>query len=58
MQKLKYENGIGLVTFISIFAGIIIIAGIILGAIVVNKNLNKQSISANEFKKMMEEKDF
>ena len=58
MKKLKNEKGIGLVTFILIFAGILIIAGIIVGAIVVNKNLNKQSISANEFKKMMEEKDF
>lgn len=58
MKKVTSEKGIGLVLFILIFVGILVIAGIVVGAIVINKNLNKQPISATEFKKIMEEKDF
>ena len=58
MKNFKKEKGIGLVPFILIFVGILVIAGIIVGAVILNKNLNKQPITAKEFKDIMEDKDF
>ena len=58
MKKLKNERGIGLVPFILIFVGILVVAGIIVGVVIINKNLNKQPITAGDFKDIMEDKDF
>lgn len=58
MMKLKNEKGIGLVTFILIFVAILVIAGIIVGVVIINKNLNKEPITAGDFKDIMEDKDF
>lgn len=58
MKNLKNNKGIGLVPFILIFVAILVIAGIIVGAVIINKNLNKEPISAKDFKDIMEEKDF
>ena len=58
MKKLKNDKGIGLVPFILIFVGILVIAGIIVGVVILNKHLNKQPITVSEFKNIMEDKDF
>ena len=58
MKNLKNEKGVGLVTFIIIFVAILVIAGISVGVVIINKNLNKEPISAKEFKDIMEDKDF
>lgn len=58
MKNLKNEKGIGLVPFILIFVAILVIAGIVVGVVIINKNLNKQPISAGDFKEIMEDKDF
>ena len=58
MKNLKNEKGIGLVPFILIFVGILVIAGIIVGIIIIDKNLNKEPISFSAFKDKMEYKDF
>ena len=58
MKNLKNEKGIGLVPFILIFVAILVIAGIIVGVVIVTKNLNKEPISASNFKSIMEDKDF
>ena len=58
MKNLKNERGIGLVPFILVFVAILVIAGIIVGVVVINKNLNKQTITVSEFKDMLEDKDF
>ena len=58
MKKLKNEKGIGLVPFILIFVAILVVAGIIVGVVIINKNLNKQPITVSEFKDILEEKDF
>lgn len=58
MMNLKNERGIGLVPFILILVAIIVIAGIIVGVVIINKNLNKEPITVSEFKNIMEDKDF
>lgn len=58
MKNLKNERGIGLLPFILIFVGILVVAGIIVGGIVINKNLNKEPMTVSEFKDIMEDKDF
>lgn len=58
MKNLKNERGIGLVPFILVFVTILVIAGIVVGVVIINKNLNKQPITASEFKDIMEDKDF
>jgi len=58
MKKLKNEKGIGLVPFILVFVAILVIAGITVGVVVITKNLNKEPISAGDFKNIMEDKDF
>lgn len=58
MMKLKDERGIGLVAFILIFVAILVIAGIIVGVVIITKNLNKEPITAHDFKDKMEYKDF
>ena len=58
MKKLKNDKGIGLVPFILAFVAVLVIAGIIVGVVIVNKNLNKEPISAGDFKDIMEDKDF
>ena len=58
MKNFKSEKGIGLVTFILIFVAILVIAGVIVGVVIINKNLNKEPITVNEFKEMMKDKDF
>ena len=56
MKNLKNERGIGLVPFILVFVTILVIAGIVVGVVIINKNLNKQPITASEFKDIMEDK--
>jgi len=58
MKKFKNEKGIGLVAFILMFVAILVIAGIVVGVIVINKAMNKETISASEFKEILEYKDF
>ena len=58
MKNLKNEKGIGLTLFILIFVGILVIAGAIVGGVIISKNLNKEPISVKAFKEKMEYKDF
>lgn len=58
MKKVTSEKGIGLVLFILIFVGILLISAIVVGVVIINKNLNKEPITISEFKEMMEDKDF
>ena len=58
MKNFKSERGIGLMPFIWAFIAVLVIAGIVVGVVIINKNLNKESISANDFKNIMEDKDF
>ena len=55
---MKNEKGIGLLPFILAFVAILVIAGIVVGVVIINKNLNKQPITVSEFKEIMEDKDF
>ena len=52
MKNLKNNKGIGLVPFILIFVAILVIAGIVVGVIVINKNMNKEPIAVSEFKEI------
>ena len=58
MKNFKSERGIGLMPFILAFVSVLVIAGVIVGAVIINKNLNKQPITSGDFKDIMEDKDF
>lgn len=58
MKNFKNNKGIGLIPFILIFVGVLVIAGISVGGIIVNKKLNKEPLSAKAFQEKMEYKDF
>jgi len=58
MKNFKSERGIGLMPFILVFVAVLVIAGIIVGAVIVNKKLNKEPISLNAFKDKMQYRDF
>lgn len=58
MKSLKNERGIGLLPFILAFVAILVIAGAVVGVVIINKNINKEPISARDFKDIMKDKDF
>jgi len=58
MKKIKNEKGIGLVPLILIIVAIVVIGGIAVGAVIINKNNYKEPITASEFKNEMEDLDF
>ena len=41
MKNFKSERGIGLMPFIWAFIAVLVIAGIVVGVVIVNKNLNR-----------------
>lgn len=54
----KKNKGISLIIIILIIVAILIIGAIVTGVIVINKNKNKQAITANEFKDKMEDMNY
>lgn len=57
-MNLKNRKGIGLVAIILIIVAILVIGAIITGVVIINKNKNKESITANEFKDKMEDMNY
>lgn len=58
MISLKNNKGIGLLPLILIIVAIVVIGGVVAGILIIDKNNNKEPITASEFKNEMEELDF
>ena len=58
MRNLRNNKGIGLLALILIIVAILVIGGIIVGVVIINKNVNKEPMTAKEFTDIMEDKGF
>ena len=57
-MNFKSKKGISLVVLIFLIVLILVITTIITGLVIINKNKNKESITANEFKNKMEDMNY